>query len=223
MRASLWSAVRGQWAGLLALFLVLAGGGAYAAFNPIGEDGDVDACFERRSGDLDLLKGKRCGKGERPIAWSQTGPAGPAGAAGAQGETGQAGPAGRSALEPLRSGETVRGVIGLSEPTGAGEEFRVLETLPVPAPVPLTDANVIVDGPYEGAAVCEGSFTSPSAPPGRLCIYEVNAAVGMNAEDEEGTAAAFNAGAVPWGFGLRVYATAAGDIEFYASWAYTAP
>jgi hypothetical protein len=85
------SHVRNQWMGALALFLVLAGGGAYAAFNPVGEDGDIDACFEKRSGDLDLLKGRKCGKGERPVSWSEVGPQGPQGEAGAQGVPGQDG------------------------------------------------------------------------------------------------------------------------------------
>ena len=77
-----------EWAGVIALFLVLAGGGAVAAFDPIGGDGDVDACFERKTGDLDLLKGKKCGRGEKSVAWSQSGPQGPPGEPGAQGEPG---------------------------------------------------------------------------------------------------------------------------------------
>lgn len=212
--------VRRQWAGFLALFLVLAGGGAYAAFDPVGRDGDIDACFERKSGDLDIRRGKRCGKRERPIAWSQTGPPGKAGPRGAPGP---AGPAGRSALSPLRSGETINGVVGVEQAAAAGEQIRVLETLPIAAPQPLTNDMVVVDGPYEGSAVCRGSFASPTAPPGRVCIYEVQAAIGENTEDEEGIAAAFNDGAVPSGFGLRIYATATGDVKFFASWAYTAP
>ena len=67
------SLLRSQWIGALALFLVIAGGGAYAAFDPVGGDGDIDACFEKKSGDLDLRKGKKCGKGEKPVTWSQAG------------------------------------------------------------------------------------------------------------------------------------------------------
>ena len=83
--------VRGQWMGALALFLVLAGGGAIAAFNPIGDDGDIDACFAKRSGDLDLLKGKKCGKREKPVSWGVVGPQGEVGPLGPQGATGPQG------------------------------------------------------------------------------------------------------------------------------------
>jgi hypothetical protein len=70
------------------------GGGAYAAFDPIGSDGDVDACFERKSGDLDLLKGKKCGKGEKRVTWSEAGPEGPEGPPGPPGADGQTGATG---------------------------------------------------------------------------------------------------------------------------------
>ena len=80
---------------------MIAGGGAFAAFDPIGSDGDVDACFERRSGDLDLLKGKRCGRGEKPVSWSQVGPRGPEGPPGAPGEQGIQGLAGAGAINAM--------------------------------------------------------------------------------------------------------------------------
>ncbi len=88
------SHLRSQWIGALALFLVVAGGGAYAAFNPVGSDGDIDACFEKKSGDLDLKKGKRCGKGEKSVSWSQVGPQGELGQQGPQGPQGDQGPQG---------------------------------------------------------------------------------------------------------------------------------
>jgi hypothetical protein len=88
MLGRIHSGLRNQWMGALALFLVVAGGGAYAAFDPVGGDGDIDACFEKKSGDLDLQKGRRCGKAEKPVAWSQVGPVGPVGP---QGEPGQQG------------------------------------------------------------------------------------------------------------------------------------
>ena len=219
--------IRTQWAGLLALFVVLTGAGAYAAFDPIGSDGDIDACFAKKSGDLDVRKGAKCGKGEKSVTWSQAGPPGPEGAQGPQGltgEPGQAGPAGRSALEPLRSGETTRGVVGGQEEAAAPDtEYFSLATLPVPAGEPLTDSAVIVDGPYENSTTCTGSFANPTAPAGRVCIYEAHPGVGINTIEEEGTAAAFLQAATPYGFAARWYADAAGDARFAATWAYTAP
>jgi len=76
----------------LALFAAV-GGGAYAGIikNPIGSDGDIDACFHKRSGDLDIRRGNSCGEGEKRVAWNQTGPLGPQGAQGPQGEEGEQG------------------------------------------------------------------------------------------------------------------------------------
>jgi hypothetical protein len=93
------AALRSQWAGFLALFLVIAGGGAYAAFDPVGSDGDVDACFERKSGDLDLLKGRRCGRGEKPVSWSAEGPRGPQGVPGEPGQQGERGAQGPQGVQ----------------------------------------------------------------------------------------------------------------------------
>ena len=84
MQGSAVSYVRRHHVGLVALFVAL-GGTAVAAFDPIGSDGDVDACFDKKSGDLDVLKGKKCGKREKPVSWSVEGPPGPVG------ETGPAG------------------------------------------------------------------------------------------------------------------------------------
>jgi hypothetical protein len=99
-----------QWMGALSLFLVVAGGGAYAAFDPVGTDGDVDACFEKKSGDLELKKGKKCGKGEKSLAWSQVGPQGepgPQGLQGPQGIKGDPGVPGSARAWALVSGQGV--------------------------------------------------------------------------------------------------------------------
>jgi len=94
MSQGLFRHLRDQWIGCLALFLVLTGGVAWAAFDPVGADGDIDACFKKRSGDLRLLKGDNCARGEKPVAWNQDGPAGAQGSQGAQGAVGPQGPAG---------------------------------------------------------------------------------------------------------------------------------
>jgi hypothetical protein len=79
-------------AATMALFLAL-GGGAYAALQPVGPSGEINACFSRRSGDLSLRKGARCGKGQRAVSWSQSGPQGPQGPQGDRGLQGAAGSA----------------------------------------------------------------------------------------------------------------------------------
>ena len=209
------SYLRTQHLALIAILIGIAGT-SYAAFDPIGRDGDIDACFAKRGGDLEIKKGRRCGPGERPVSWSKRGPRGP---------TGEQGPAGRSALQPLQGGEGVRGVIGEQDYAAAADtQFRVLETLPVPAPRPLTSDEVIVDGPYDDPTdLCAGTFADPRAPAGLLCIYGSGPSVGNNSFEEEGIAAAFNDGAAREGFGLRFYSEAAGPTSVFARWIYTAP
>jgi hypothetical protein len=109
------------------------------------------------------------------------GQAGPQGEAGPKGDTGPQGEPGRSALTPLRSGETVRGSIGgygfVS--TSTTDWLYALGSLPMEAPVNLTDSTVSVDGQDESDAnECTGHPFQPStqqAAPGYLCIFWNNA------------------------------------------------
>jgi hypothetical protein len=87
-RSNLFSHIYNQWAGFLALFLVITGGMAYAAFNPVSPDGTVPLCAERRSGDLHVRKGRKCDRGEKSFSINQRGPEGPQGLRGIQGEQG---------------------------------------------------------------------------------------------------------------------------------------
>jgi hypothetical protein len=100
--------LRNQSVGFLALFLVLASGGAYAAFDSVGPDADIDACFAKRGGDLRLLQGRSCKRGERPLSWAQAAPEGARGPAGAAGPQGAAGPRGETGPQGERGpSETV--------------------------------------------------------------------------------------------------------------------
>ena len=75
---------------LCALFIAL-GGTSIAAIDPLGDDGTIHACYSKKSGDLALRKGKKCGGKQEPIAWSQAGPVGLPGSPGADGAAGAAG------------------------------------------------------------------------------------------------------------------------------------
>jgi hypothetical protein len=91
MAHPLFQHVRKQWAGFLALLLVVTGGVAVAAVDPIGSDGDVDLCANRKNGDLQVQKGNRCDHNEKAFAINQTGPQGPQGTIGPQGPAGVVG------------------------------------------------------------------------------------------------------------------------------------
>jgi hypothetical protein len=163
------SAIRRQWMGALALFLVLAGGGAYAAFDPVGGDGDIDACFERRSGDLDLMKGKRCNRGERPVAWSVEGQRGPQGEVGPRGEAGPIG---------------LQGVPGDTGPAGSPAASMMTGFVPAAKmPVANGDDNYFV--PVGEAGTEDEAGITPNAPVTiRDLSVRVASAPGLNASWE---------------------------------------
>ena len=164
------------------------------------------------------------------------GPQGPAGAAGADGADGANGADGASALNPVPSGQTIRGVIGGDfhnyDPTIV--DFGVDETLPIPAPVGLTDNDISVDedtwtdggGQLQPTSAddnpaCTGSTANPTAPAGHVCIYVTGADRALNLE---GYTVAFGAGNTPFGIKMKWETPAdAGDSFVDAIWAYRAP
>jgi hypothetical protein len=103
--------LRRHHVGLIAAFLALSGT-AVAAFDPIGPDGDIDACYSKKTKQLTLQKKSKCKRGTKPVSWSQTGPQGAQGAAGSQGSAGATGPAGVAG-----AAGTARGY-GLVQPSG---------------------------------------------------------------------------------------------------------
>ena len=126
--------------------------------------------------------------------------------------------AGRSALTPLKRGETVHGVIGsegsASEPNTAGTEDV---TLPVPAPVALDGDHVDVDALEESEDRCSGSVDNQTAPQGVVCIYvashtDMDEIQGVGAPTHEGS---------QYGFGLHWTAKSAGGYSISGTWAYT--
>jgi hypothetical protein len=65
---------------IAALFVIVAGGIAYAAIP--SADGTISGCYRTIDGTLrviDAEAGQTCRSGEKPLTWSQTGPPGPPG------------------------------------------------------------------------------------------------------------------------------------------------
>jgi hypothetical protein len=123
----------------------------------------------------------------------------------------------------LRSGETIRGVVGGDQHADVGAssaDFAVVETFPVPAPQPVSNQDVVVDGvDDDGANRCTGTADAPSAPPGVICIYPKNLA---NASGFAGLGTPSGTGS-RFGFEFSWVAPNAGDTRVFASWAYQAP
>jgi hypothetical protein len=187
---------------------------------------------------LNSLRGRQGPRGATgPTGFAgPAGPAGPAGAAGATGATGPAGPAGASALNSVPSGQTIRGAVGgdfhAYDATQASD-FGVDVSLPMPAPVGLTDDDVFVnvnfwqDGGGQTAptttdtnAGCTGTLDEPTAPPGKVCIYVTGADQAFNLN---GYSVRFGTEASKYGFKLKWDASTQGDTFVDAVWAYTAP
>jgi hypothetical protein len=151
------------------------------------------------------------------------GPPGVQGGQGPQGDQGARGATGQSALTPLPSGQTERGVIGMSSVIGDSEKEAsgneaAFASLPIPAPVALDNAHVLLAGISDKGA-CTGSYASPTAPGGDVCVYldfthNVTAALGIVPDGQ----------ATPYGFGLFWEGASKGENSIAeGDWAYTAP
>jgi Collagen triple helix repeat (20 copies) len=180
-------------------------------------NGTIGAADLKRS----LVRSLRGPQG-RPGPPGPPGQPGPGGLRGVEGAPGAKGEPGLSALDPVPSGRTIQGVVGLDVQADAGTaDWGVLMTMPMRAPAVLADADVhIANAPLSGEtpaeqAVCTGTAAAPTAPPGHLCIYvgeSLNAAglVGEGVGSDRG-------------FKLKFQSAAAGDSFVDAVWAYTAP
>jgi hypothetical protein len=67
---------------------VALGGVGYAASGGFTSNGKLQACVNEEGGIKLLKAGKHCKRGQKTVAWNQTGPEGSAGAKGAPGASG---------------------------------------------------------------------------------------------------------------------------------------
>ena len=102
----------------------LGAGSAIAVAAIPGDDGTIDGCYSRATGNLRVVESADdCRKAETAIKWNQRGPAGPQGLpgpAGPKGDPGPAGPAGNSAI--LVGGEALN--------AGTADAFLKLDGVP---------------------------------------------------------------------------------------------
>jgi hypothetical protein len=92
--------LRSNALGALALFVALGGTG-YAATGGFSQGGTLTACVNDE-GSLKLLRaGNHCKRGQKAVAWNQTGPQGAKGPPGAPGANGAAGAKGVNGLNGL--------------------------------------------------------------------------------------------------------------------------
>ena len=181
--------------GLLAL--VLAGAGLAVAAVP-DSSGKISACYKKKSGALRVLvKGNKCKRGERELAWNQKGPPGLPGSPGAPGQPGSPGADGQpgapgSPGQPGASGfgatiphgMTVTGAWGGRYFTGTGNVTLLDISFPARAPAaPVTrfgtkgsdgaQSTAVKDAVLDSQedAACSGDINHPTAPAGTVCLY----------------------------------------------------
>jgi hypothetical protein len=178
-----------------------------------------------------LPRGPRGLRGRRGIPGAR----GPTGSVGPQGPKGDTGPPGASAVNSVPSAQTIHGAIGgdFHAFDSTASDFGVDMTLPMPAPVGLSDNEVFVnvDG-WQNAggqtpptttdtnAGCTGTPQNPTAAAGMVCIYVSGADHAFNLA---GYSVLFGTGASKYGFKLKWDASQIGDTFVDATWAYKAP
>jgi hypothetical protein len=147
---------------------------------------------------------------------------------------GPKGEAGASALNPVPSGKTIRGVVGgdFHQYDATVRDFAVDVSMPIPAANALGDNDVSVDvAGWQGTGApptsidndpgCAGTPANPTAPSGKVCIY---VSVSSGATNLGGYSVMAGAGASPYGFKLKWDSLAMdSDTLVDATWAYTAP
>ncbi len=204
-------------ASTLALTLALGTGGAYAAALITGKDIAKNAVTTQhiKNG---TVKAKDLNKSVKAKLNTKT--RGAAGPTGATGLTGATGPRGFSAWDTIPSGVTVRGQEYVLLRGNAGP---VNVSLPAAAPSPLSNATVNFAGASavtsDDDATCTGSYVNPTAPAGKVCLY--NGGLG-SATSAAGTA--WDDPALRTRAFYVDYATGDADVGYvYFTWAYTAP
>jgi hypothetical protein len=131
--------------------------------------------------------------------------------------------AGGSANGVIPSGQTVTGeVVYDTHQPGNNFSDRIAVALPGTAPVALTNATVNFasssPGASDGDATCTGTLTAPTAPPGKVCLYisVSDGTTGFSGQVGNLPTRGFRVGLTPAG-------VADAELNFIATWAYTAP
>jgi len=148
-------------------------------------------------------------------AAGQAGPAGPAGAAGAVGAKGDKGDPGRSALTPLKAGESESGVFGMGDQaSAASQQFLDFRSFPIPLSAALDSAHVV----YVTGASAPNCPGAGQAAAGYLCAYQATSAnaTGQGIYTEAGTG-----GASARGFVVGANSSAISQIWFGGTYTVT--
>lgn len=205
----------------LALFLVLAGGTAYAATELIPNNSVGSKQLKKEA--VTPAKLSKASKQTLTGPQGATGATGATGPQGPKGDRGDVGPAGPFPAS-LPSGKTLTGffaVTGVATGSGQRAEDSISFTYPLTsAPTPHT--LEVSDSP---TAECPGSWSEPTAAPGNLCLYEYQHTNARTVAQEGDCVYANSDCNVASKYGGVDYVESAGAGNFYVegTWAVTAP
>lgn len=124
--------------------------------------------------------------------------------------------------DALPSGKTETGAWSIFDGSASADMYEGV-TLPFPARAPLSDATVNFQANSNNIAsdddsTCTGTAQTPTAPPGKVCIYLAHGSANAGALSGK---AIGNPG--PSNAGFVVYSTVADTDIAAGTWAYTAP
>ncbi|HYH59317.1 MAG TPA: hypothetical protein VD790_08890 [Thermoleophilaceae bacterium] len=205
---------------LLALFVAL-GGTSYAALKVGSKQITNNSVRSKDLRNNDIrgadVRNRSLGSKDFKSGQLPRGAQGPQGPQGAQGLQGAPGTSVFAASIPSRA--TVRGAfsVGLELTGGATLRMESAVSFPTPAPTPPTDAQVNFAPGAAGTdddPTCTGTFATPTAPPGKVCIYPNGR---LDASTGEGLALNNR-----YGFTVAVSEPGPG-VALEGTWAYTAP
>jgi hypothetical protein len=200
----------------LALFLVLAGGSAFAA-NHLAKNSVGAKQLKRGAVTAAKIKKNAVTPAKlnaRTLAVLR-GPQGPQGPQGAPGPTG-------SFSSTLPSGQTLRGIFNLDgEVPASGNWIGGSISFGAKLSRPPAIQVIPVNGPP--TANCPGSALDPSAAPGILCIYQITHSAQVDKFSVCDLNCVTEGFASPWGAEIFLSSKASGRVFVDGSWAVTAP
>jgi hypothetical protein len=201
----------------LALFVALGGTSAYAA-SALPKAGVGPNQLKRNAVTSAKVRDGSLRPGDFATGELPAGARGPAGERGPEGPRGETGAPGTSVFaETIPSGTTISGYFEHQQPLATGKRLVFSISFPIPAPSAPTEANFSPSATAgENDVSCTGTHETPTAPPGKVCLYSLGVSGAGPIEGIGGNAR---------GFSIAMTASG-GNPDFVGvrgTWAYTAP
>ncbi len=203
----------------IAVFLVVAGGSAFAA-SQLAKESVGTKQLKKEA--VSLAKIKKAAVTSLQGKTGPAGPAGPQGVAGPKGEKGEKGDKGDTGpagplTEVLPSGKTERGMYVFNGTRPSGSSYTPNFSISYSLPLNFKPKLTFIGQGDPTTPECTGTTAAPTAAPGALCIYE------SRNDGNPSTGADIETPTEHFGALLYVSAAAGANYEVEGSYAVTAP